>query len=341
MTAMPAHRASTQPDLSDEPPVRPTHPALAAGLAIVRVLVVAVVLAAVGYAVSREWDAVSEAIVLISPLTIALALLGAMVGLGATVKTWQLLLGALGSELHGAHAAQVFLTGQLARYLPGSVWAFLLQAQLGRRHEIPRARALLAVLLAVGVTTASGLTIGIVAVPTFAAEWGGWAWVLALGPLSLLCLVPRVLTMISNIVLRLLRRPGLTSAIDGRAILAALAWSVVSWFAYGLQLWALANSTGGLPSQEYPFVTATFALAVCAGFLAFLLPSGVGVREAVIAVGLSTFMPAGAALAIALVSRLVCTAADVLGAGCAVAISRLVHRRTAAVTRESSAAPRS
>jgi len=51
-----------------------------------------------------------------------------------------------------------------------------------------------------------------------------------------------------------------------------------------------------------------------AGFLVVVAPSGIGVREAALVAGLAPILPAGPALAIALVLRVVFTAADVLAA---------------------------
>jgi uncharacterized membrane protein YbhN (UPF0104 family) len=302
-------------------------PALAKLGLVLRPLAVALVVAAVAYAVERDWTAVSRTVSRLSPLTVAASLLGALVGLLATVKSWQHLLHGLGSPLRTVPASQVFLTGQLARYLPGSVWAFLLQAQLGRRHAIPRTRSLIGVLLAVGVTTVSGLSLAVVTIPALESQWGSWVWLLAAGPLGLVCLLPRVLTALANLALRVLRRPPLVQPLPGRAVLAALLWSLVSWGAYGGQLWILGRDSSGLGVGSLPLATGAFALAVCAGFVAFVLPSGVGVREAVITVSLTSVMAPGTALAIALVSRLVCTAADVIGALVAGLVGHLAERR--------------
>ena len=291
-----------------------------------RVLVIVLVVSAVAVVVYRDWTAVSATLAQLSLGTLVLALVLAQVGLAATVMTWRHLLAALGSPLRVPYAGQVFLTGQLARYLPGSVWAFLLQAQLAQRYDVPRTRSLLAVLLAVGVTTVTGLTIAVVAVPVLAAQWGPATWLLLAAPLTLLFLVPRLLTRVSNAALRVLRRPRLAEPIPGRPVALAAGWAVLSWLCYGAHLWVLAASVGGVGAADLPLVTATFALAVCAGFLAFVLPSGVGVREAVLVVGLSTVVPAGAALALALVSRLMCTTADVLGAAGATVAAKVADR---------------
>ena len=310
-------------DVARRPPER--RPAVARLIAAARVLVVVLVVAVVAGVVYRDWTAVSATLGQLSLGTLVLALVLAQVGLGATVMTWRHLLAALGSPLRLPHASQVFLTGQLARYLPGSVWAFLLQAQLAQRYDVPRVRSLLAVLLAVGVTTVTGLTIAVVAVPALAAEWGPATRLLLAGPLTLVFLVPRLLTLVSNAALRVLRRPRLIDPIPGRPVALAVGWAVLSWLCLGAHLWVLAASAG-VGAAQLPLVTATFALAVCAGFLAFVLPSGVGVREAVVVAGLSTVMPAGAALALALVSRLMCTTADVLGAAGATVAAKLADR---------------
>ena len=301
------------------------HPLVARLFAAARVLVIVLVVGVVAGVVYRDWTAVSATLGKLSPGTLVLALVLAQVGLFSTVMTWRHLLAALGSPLRVPFAGQVFLTGQLARYLPGSVWAFLLQAQLAQRYDVPRARSLLAVLLAVGVTTVTGLTIAVVAVPALVAQWGPATWLLLAGPLTLIFLVPRLLTLVSNIALRVLRRPRLTAPIPGRPVALAAGWAVLSWLCMGAHLWVLAASAG-VGATELPLVTATFSLAVCAGFLAFVLPSGVGVREAVLVAGLSTVLPAGAALALALVSRLLCTTADVLGAAGAMVAAKLADR---------------
>ena len=35
---------------------------------------------------------------------------------------------------------EVFLVGQLGKYVPGSIWAYVLQMELGKRYGIARAR---------------------------------------------------------------------------------------------------------------------------------------------------------------------------------------------------------
>jgi hypothetical protein len=57
-----------------------------------------------------------------------------------------------------------------------------------------------------------------------------------------------------------------------------------------------------------------------AGFLVFIAPSGIGIREAVLVAALAPALDTGEALSVALVARLVFTLADLLAAAAAVPI---------------------
>lgn len=300
------------------------HPALVRLVKIARVAVLVLVLAAVAYAVVHEWPSVRGTVKSLSWQSIVLALTSILLGMSCTVAVWQHVLDAVDVRLGFVGVAQVNLVGQLGKYLPGSVWAFVLQAELGRRYQVPRARALVAMLVSAAMSIVTALALSVLALPSLLDKWGDAAWLLALGPLGLISMHPRVLTFMVNLVLHLMRRPKLEVPIQARQILLALSWSFASWLLFGVQLWALASSLGRLSLGEYFLVTGAFALAMSAGFVAFVLPSGVGVREAVIVAGLSPILAAGPALALALTSRLLFAVCDVAGAGLSVLAGRFV-----------------
>jgi len=69
-----------------------------------------------------------------------------------------------------------------------------------------------------------------------------------------------------------------------------------------------------------------YGLAWTAGFLAIVVPAGAGIREAVLVIGLAPYLPAGGALVVALLSRVVATIVDVSLAGIGVLMNRLARR---------------
>src|SRR5690606_23657362 len=69
-----------------------------------------------------------------------LSLVAVVVGIMCSTMSWQVLLDDLGKPIGVGRGAQIFLVGQLGKYLPGSVWAYVLQIELGRKAGLARAR---------------------------------------------------------------------------------------------------------------------------------------------------------------------------------------------------------
>ncbi len=107
---------------------------------------------------------------------------------------------------------------------------------------------------------------------------------------------------------------------------------MVAWALFGIHFWLLGVGIDGRGAPTITDAIGAFAIAMTAGLLAIAAPSGLGVREAVLVACLSPFMGVGAALGVALASRLVLTAADVLAAGVAgLSARRLRDARPAGV----------
>lgn len=291
-------------------------------LQIARIAIIVAVAAAIIFALVNQWTAVRNTIgnMSIGALVGAFALL--FVALFATLKIWHSLLGAMGISVPYHHAAPVNLVGQLGKYLPGSVWAFFIQAQLGKRYGIPRVSSFIALLLAVGVTVVTGASLGPFVASTLVPHWGSWAWMLAAGPIALVFLLPSVLTRIANIAMRAAKRPPLDAPLKPKGVLQSAVWSYVTWLLIGGHLWLLVHASGSTDPSNYFLLTAAIAIAMSAGFVAFFLPSGIGVREAMIVAVLSAGMPVGRALGIAFVSRILFTIADLAAAFSGLMVAR-------------------
>jgi uncharacterized membrane protein YbhN (UPF0104 family) len=70
-------------------------------------------------------------------------------------------------------------------------------------------------------------------------------------------------------------------------------------------------------------------VAMTAGLVAFVLPSGIGAREVVIVGALAAVLPYGQALALAVVSRVMFTVVELTSAAVATLGARLSTRRGA------------
>ncbi|HEX4721502.1 MAG TPA: lysylphosphatidylglycerol synthase transmembrane domain-containing protein [Pseudonocardiaceae bacterium] len=270
-----------------------------------------------GWAVAREWSGVRTALVDIGPLAAIAALGAVLVAMVAAMQIWRVLLAALGSPLPVRAAARVVFVGQLGKYLPGSVWPVLAQMELATAHHVPRTRSATASVLTMLVSLLGGLLTALFTLPFVIGRSGGptpYLWTFVAAPVILAALHPRILNPILTALLKLARRPPLERPLTGRAISVALAWSLVSWVLYGLQIWLLATRIGVTDGSSTGTVlllaAGGFAFAWSVGFLVVFAPAGAGVREVLLVALLGPVLGTGGATAIALVSRVLMTVGD-------------------------------
>jgi len=194
----------------------------------------------------------------------------------------------------------------------------VVQMELATRLGVPRARTFTATLCWIGLSLSSALTVGLVGLPVIADADTPILWVLmAMLPIALFCSLPPVLTRIVDLILKVLRRPPLPHSFTWRGVSRAFGWLLVTWLCYGWHLWLLANSLGAPGLNGFLRCLGGFALALGAGVLFIVAPSGAGAREALIVAALDGVMGRGEALGVAVVSRMLFTLVDVALAGVA------------------------
>lgn len=270
------------------------------------------VVAAFVVAVGGRWSDVARELGGVGPGAVLGALLLCVVAVHATFLSWREILADLGSRMAMPAAAKVFYVGQLGKYLPGSVWPVLVQMRMGREMGVARSRLAAAFVVTLGLSVALGLLVGLSAVPALLSGQRGHGalWLLAALPPMAVFLHPRPINVLLDLGLRLARRPPLEYAIGPRGVLRGSAGILVFWVLGGLHVWLLAVDRGADPLRALPVAIGGFALAFCAGPLLVVLPAGAGVREAVLVVLLSGVLSTGAAVAVALLSRLLLAAVD-------------------------------
>jgi uncharacterized membrane protein YbhN (UPF0104 family) len=295
------------------------------------VLLVVIIGFAVFYLVA-QWAAVEDALKLISWQSLILSFVLTLAGLVAGTMSWVSVLNGLGPEVPLLRAAQVLLVGQLGKYVPGSVWSYVMQMELGRQYGILRPRVLVTALYAAGIGVVASLILGGLALPVVLNGHNELLWLFLLLPIGLVCLHPRVMTWLASLVLKIFRRPPLDHHVSFGDVGRAVGWSLVSYVFYGLHLWVLVNSLVDPDLGTLILLTGAISLGFTVGLLAFVLPSGLGVREAILIGAMTLLLTVPQATAISLVSRLMFTAADLLAAGVAVLFVVLLRRRLARET---------
>lgn len=261
----------------------------------------------------------------ISPVHFALALAAYVVGALALALAWALLVrAASGSALHARLLVIAHLRSQLAKYLPGNVFHFAYRHIAARRQGVGHAAlgAALALesLLLIGV--AAILALGVVADPRVAAKLP-WAHDLVWGA-PLLAGLAIVLFAVNA------HRFGLAAMSARRSGRALVGVAALDLFFFLLAAFALRSLCAQAEAMPFGAWCGWLSLAWAAGYVVPGAPAGLGLREAVLALGLSPVLGEPEALALALVYRLLTVAADAVLAGIGFALSantRLPNRK--------------
>lgn len=288
-----------------------------------RIAFVAVALGLAVWALESRWTEVVSAVGRLSAGWLAAAALATVANLVLTGLSWRVLLADLGARLPVGLAARVFFVGQIGKYVPGSLWPMLVQAELARRHVARRATAAASLVLIL-LSGASALVVVLVSLP-FAPQGGGsgvaWAALLVLPAVVLMH--PAVLGRLLDRGLRLLGREPLPQRTTlGGTVLATL-WAVLAWLAAGVQVWLLAVPLGAPATwRTLALAVGGYALAWAVGLVVVVAPAGAGAREVALAALLSGVLDRGAVVVVVLLSRVLFTVADLALAGLGFAAGR-------------------
>lgn len=303
---------------------------------IMSVIIVAASLAAFGWVASGAVQSANNlSDVRWAPFASAVVLQFVM--LFVLMFIWKRLLGKLMPDLYSrtnsptrAELITAYSRSWLARYIPGRIWAVGGRAFLAHKVGVPPenvARSMaLEVIFTYGLVTVIG---GAFLASAYLHALAGWP-VLILGLLAFAFGVPWAQSIVS-LGLRGEAKKLLVGQIRAKAhklivgehplSLGNGIWSVVAYGIYSLMQLAfivlIASSFTDLTLQQAAIVAGAWGVSITLGWVSFLAPVGLGVRDGLAFVLFSQAMdPASASLVVAS-SRIISIAADIVFVGAA------------------------
>lgn len=285
------------------------------------VLVLAVVAYFFGRGLADNWAAVQEIEIQVNGWSV-----GAVLLFGAAVVVSGLLWGHMLSRLSGtrvgaADAIRVQCASWLLKYVPGQVGSVTNKVLWAGQRGISRTLVVITfiyenVFLLLGSIVPTGIIL--LLADAFTDDQGD-----ALGAVVpvLVALVPLVLVTDRRVLRRainLVARRALKRDVPHEYFLeppAALGYQLaflVPRVINGLGFVLIVASFLDVPPDAYVPLAAAYVLAGAVGILAVFVPSGLGVRESVIVVLASRYMPIEQAIVLSLLARLYSTVGDVV-----------------------------
>jgi glycosyltransferase 2 family protein len=246
------------------------------------------------------------------PGFIVAALLVTWVMYALLVQAWRIMLTGWGERLAMLPAARIWTVSSLGKYVPGQVWAIASMAVMSQRVGVAPWAATASSVLLQGLAVGTGACVVGVSGSSLTAAYPEARWILAvlvglsISGVALIMWQPFIRKALS--LLRVDTGGARAPALD-KVLFGALA-NAVAWIGYGVALWLLARGLFDVPALTIPRAVGAFTAAYLAGFLAFGLPAGVGVREVVFVSVLQSAIGTPTALALAFASRLLLTVAE-------------------------------
>ena len=286
-----------------------------------------VAMAAVAWALLSNWRKVSAYDWHLSPGWL-------MAGIVAILASYQLngMTFARSIELLSANhpprpvAVSIWARSLLARYIPGSVMMFVGRAMMGATWGVSKKTTVAATIYEQLI----GLGLGAAATVAYVGIYGSAGnkqlmWLLIVIPVGLVALHPRIFVPLSTRILRIAGRPPLEQTFTGRQIMALLGGYTGGAVLICLGVWALVRSAAG-PAIGGPLeISLAFLLAFAVSTLAFIFPSGLGVRDGLLALLFARNLGGGStgpALAIAVGLRFALVVIELIYVGVATIVGR-------------------
>jgi len=218
----------------------------------------------------------------------------------------------------------VWARSLLGRYVPGTVLMVVGRAAMAQRQGVPPRVTVAAMAYEQALTLAAAG----VASAGFLVAYGdldhrGWVWAsVAVVPVALVALHPRCFRPLSGWALARLRREPLPAFLSGRQVAWVFGAYLLTMGVLGLAAWALVRAAAGPQAGGPAFVGLAYVLSFLVSTLAFVFPSGLGLREGAFALALSHTLPTSVAVACAVGVRLVLTVFELGFVGAATLVGR-------------------
>jgi hypothetical protein len=223
-----------------------------------------------------------------------------------SVVAWKMILRSLGIEMRAKAAIWTFGGTTLAKYIPGNVWIVGSRIYLCSEKGIAKSIAGTAILFEMLVTVVAGLWVFIGILPFLVIRnVPTQFWITGcLLPLTLLVLFPNIfLRLLPSFILH--RIPAMIDLkISSRYLVIATILYVGVFFAQGSGLWFLINSFYKLPIENLVPIIGIHSGSWVLGFLSFITPSGLGVREGLLSFFLKFYMPLPISIIVSFLARL-------------------------------------
>jgi glycosyltransferase 2 family protein len=283
-----------------------------------RVAAQALVLLAVlffwGQAVAANWSQVSAVAWQVNGILLGASAILALLHLPLTALVWDRAMAYVGCPVPARWAVKAYLMSQLARYVPGGVWDVAGRLYLTTDKGIPKGPVSVTILVEMVLGVVTGALIFLASLAFWDRPLPAQAPYVALAftAAGLAALHPALLRPLLALAAKVLRRDSSPVPLKYGQVLWLAAGHTAARLLIGVAFYLFAAALTPLDWSLMPVFAGAFVAAWVLGFVVFFAPQGLGVREGVLVLLLSFYLPVAAASLIAVGFRLWLSVRDLI-----------------------------
>lgn len=231
------------------------------------------------------------------------------------VYCWKLILKKMDIFLSMRKSVKISFLSMLGRYLPGKVWLILGKIYLSEKEGVPRIEAFASVVIEIVLEIVASIffffffLFSALEQPLLSLRVIYSLFLIMVG--GLVFLYPGVFYRVINIVVYKWKEEEIKKFISYRDIIQLFVFYNFIILLQGIAFYFFVNAICYVPLDKILGLTGSLAIAGVLGTLSFFTPSGLGVREGILALLLSTYVISPIAVLISLLARLWVTLGEV------------------------------
>jgi uncharacterized membrane protein YbhN (UPF0104 family) len=281
------------------------------GRGFIPILVIAIIFIFWGIFALSNYDNYINALLETDPSILVLSFPLLLLTYFLVILTWKILLGLTGQKIGFGVSARLWLVSNISKYIPGTIWMPASRGYFGKREGVSLTNMYTSCFLEIYLQIAATVLISIIFVSLFQTSQ------------FLIPLVILVIVLVSSFIFR---KPGIRLSlrvfsrfrkakrighsieciekIKDSDLINPLLLYILKFIVYGLWLMVIAWSVAGIRADLFFFVF-VWSLSWVISFVIIFVPSGLGVREGVMTILLtSAGYSIEAAVIISIITRL-------------------------------------
>lgn len=226
---------------------------------------------------------------------------------------WNLVLRKMGYYLPWLTAHKIFFPSLLSRYIPGKAVLVISRIYLGKKAGIDGGTIFTSIIIDTVLLLSSGTLCFLILLPFLKGLPNYFISLsLVLAIVLMIILHPFFLKSIVNLLLRVVKHDVIDIKLRYHQIISLVFLYSLHWILDGIAIFFLISSFYKINTSLLFFLPGIIGFSTVLSMISFITPGGLGVREGILVLLLSIFIPPHFAVLISLISRVWFTIAEIL-----------------------------